>query len=383
MLTLILLLTAVCFLAATARRWHPQAAFQDLRRRWDPNLVLIAVLLSLLIGLRTDYNDTTAYIQGFREAPLLSGFLADPESWDVLRNPLFESYTSLCRTFTGNYHVYFMLSGLFIAFATVSFLRRVSEEDTFALDLFTYITLGTYMFALAAMKQTIAMAILALAVADLAEGKRLRFAALVLLAGLFHTYAFLALGLLLLTGKPWRWVTWVLILGTVAVMLTFEDTITTFLTYADAIGRAASSEMVFSGEGMNLFRVAVYGGLPPLPPHPGAPDGAAALPPAAHEHRQLHVHAAGVDQRGQHVRPDGPVLRAGDGVHVPLDHTPPLQQAVPAAGRGGLRVRLPPLPGLWVLGFRQRLLLHHAPGVPEEPDMTARGGREMGASEQI
>ena len=48
MLTLILLLTAVCFLAATARRWHPQAAFQDLRRRWDPNLVLIAVLLSLL-----------------------------------------------------------------------------------------------------------------------------------------------------------------------------------------------------------------------------------------------------------------------------------------------------------------------------------------------
>ncbi len=262
MLTLILLLTAVCFLAATARRWHPQAAFQDLRRRWDPSLVLIAVLLALLIGLRTDYNDTAAYIQGFREAPLLSGFLADPESWDVLRNPLFGSYTSLCRTFTGNYHVYFMLSGLFIAFATVSFLRRVSEEDTFALDLFTYITLGTYMFALAAMKQTIAMAILALAVADLAEGKRLRFAALVLLAGLFHTYAFLALGLLLLTGKPWRWVTWALILGTVAVMLTFEDTITTFLTYADAIGRAASSEMVFSGEGMNLFRVAVYGVVP-------------------------------------------------------------------------------------------------------------------------
>ena len=52
MLTLILLLTAVCFLAATARRWHPQAAFQDLRRRWDPSLVLIAVLLALLIGRR-------------------------------------------------------------------------------------------------------------------------------------------------------------------------------------------------------------------------------------------------------------------------------------------------------------------------------------------
>ena len=149
--------------------------------------------------------------------------------------------------------------------------------------------------------------------------------------------------------------TWALILGTVAVMLTFEDTITTFLTYADAIGRAASSEMVFSGEGMNLFRVAVYGVVPvasllfrPI------------LEPQMERRHYLLLHMSivsfmfmllasinGANMFGRMAR----YFELGDGVHVPLDHTPPLQQAVPAAGRGGLRVRLPPLPGLRVLGF--------------------------------
>ena len=45
-------------------------------------------------------------------------------------------------------------------------------------------------------------------------------------------------------------------------MLTFHDTISSFLKYADLIGKSASEEMVFSGEGMNLFRVAVYSIVP-------------------------------------------------------------------------------------------------------------------------
>ena len=47
-------------------------------------------------------------------------------------------------------------------------------------------------------------------------------------------------------------------------MLTFNDSISRILEYADTIGNSASEEMVFSGEGMNILRVAVYSIVPVL-----------------------------------------------------------------------------------------------------------------------
>lgn len=258
------LLMSVCFLAQTAWHWDPHYPISTPQHRWNPNVLLIIVLLTLLIGLRTDYNDTTAYIAGFRDAPPLSDLLSSTANLSPLKNPLFELYTSLFRTLTENYHLYFMASGLFISGSMVSLFRRLSEDEpaSFSLNLFTYLTLGTYFFSLAAMKQTIAMAFLALAIPPLLEKKYVRFFVLVLIAGLFHTYAFLVVILPFLTGRPWRGITFIIVFGTFAVMATFESTISSFLVYADAIGKGISSDEVFSGAGMSLLRVGVYGVVP-------------------------------------------------------------------------------------------------------------------------
>lgn len=225
------------------------------------NILLMLPLIGLL-GLRTAYNDTSAYIEGFRDAPSLLEFFAEPKNLDLLGNPLFDLYTSAIRTVTENYHIYFMIAGIFVVVMMVTFLYRISEPDTYTLTVFTYLTLGTYFFALAAMKQTIAMAVLCHSVLALRDRKYLRFVVLVLFAGLLHTYAWCFLVLLLLTEKPWRLRTFAVVAVTIFVMLTFNDSISALLEYADDIGRGASEEMVFSGEGMNLLRVAVYGIVP-------------------------------------------------------------------------------------------------------------------------
>lgn len=63
------------------------------------HIIFITVLLSSVLGLRTSYNDTGAYINGFLNAPDIYDLLAKPENFDLLKNPLFELYTSLIRTF--------------------------------------------------------------------------------------------------------------------------------------------------------------------------------------------------------------------------------------------------------------------------------------------
>lgn len=225
------------------------------------NLLMMLPLIGL-IGLRTGYNDTAAYITGFQDAATLQNFFTDSENYGLLNNPLFNLYTSAVRTATDNYHIYFMLAAIFVVVLMVTFFYKISDGDTYSLTIYTYLTLGTYFFALAAMKQTIAMAILCISVLSLRDHKYLRFIVLVLVAGLFHTYAWCFFALLLLTGKPWQLRTFIVVGVTVFVMLTFHDTISSFLKYADQIGKSASEEMVFSGEGMNLFRVAVYSIVP-------------------------------------------------------------------------------------------------------------------------
>ena len=254
----IIWVSVMAHIAVTRYKMQPNGATKFLNL---PNMLLMLPLIGLL-GLRTSYNDTVTYINGFQNAVKLSEFFLDSKTYDLLSNPLFNLYTSVVRTVTDNYHIYFMLTAIFVIVLMVTFFCRIADGDTYALTVYTYLTLGTYFFALAAMKQTIAMAVLCHSVLALRDRKYLRFTVLVLLAGLFHTYAWCFFVLLFLTGKPWRLRTFVVVAVTVFIMLTFNRSISTLLEYADEIGKGASEELVFSGEGMNILRVAVYGIVP-------------------------------------------------------------------------------------------------------------------------
>ena len=124
MLNLLFVMAASVALAYGSQKMNPSGLDKRGRVYWDVCLVLMAVVMTLFVGLRTGYNDTQAYITGFQNADPVSVFLSDPENLDILHNPLFYFITSLFRQLTDNYHLYLMAFALFNTVLFVRFLRR-------------------------------------------------------------------------------------------------------------------------------------------------------------------------------------------------------------------------------------------------------------------
>ena len=260
MLKLFLIVLWACVMAYMTA--HRRLVISGARKSVNLSNILLMLPLIGLLGLRTSYNDTGTYIAVFQSTEKLSEFFSNPKNFGLLNNPLFNLYTSAIRTVTDNYHVYFMIAAIFVVVLMITFFYRITEEGTYTLTIFTFLTLGTYFFALAAMKQTIAMAVLCHSVLALRDKKYFRFSLLVFVAGLLHTYAWVFFILLFLTGKPWSLRTYAVVAVTVAIMLTFNRSISRLLEYADEIGKSTSEELIFSGDGMNILRVAVYSIVP-------------------------------------------------------------------------------------------------------------------------
>lgn len=220
---------------------------------------VLILTLALPVGLRRIYNDTGAYIRGFEESMTLAE-LVTSEELHILANPLFDIYTAIIHDLTDNYHVYFMIPAIFVQAVFVSAIRKYSPS--LVLGVGVYICLGTHVFSLAAMKQTIAMAILMLAIPKLLDRKYLWYYVLVFVAFLFHTYAIAYAILPLFVVKPWKIRTFILLITVILVMENFESVIGSFLDYANEQGKSLAEYEVFDNIQVNNFRVIVYAVVP-------------------------------------------------------------------------------------------------------------------------
>ena len=222
------------------------------------NRIAFAMLVAFLaypIALRTAYNDTFNYMRGFAKAKNLSELLGSG-SLHLLKNPAFQIYESLIRTFTDNSSIYFLFPAVFVQYSYARFIRR--HCPSFFVGMILYFCLGTYTFSMAAMKQVIAMAILLYAVDDLIDRKNKQFYLKVFLAFLFHTYAIVVLILAFFTNKPWTMRTFALLGAVLFVIFNFETVILSFLEIANESGKSVDGSELLGTASINPIRVAVY-----------------------------------------------------------------------------------------------------------------------------
>lgn len=222
---------------------------------------MLVLSLSLPIMLRRSYNDTGTYIDSFLSAPTL-GELMMSGDLHLLRNPMFRIYESLVRTFTDNHMIFFLFPAFFVQYSYMRFIRKHSHSLVIGLAIFLF--LGTYIFSIAAMKQTLAMAILLYAVDALIEHRYPKFFILVFVAFLFHTYAIAFLILPLFTIRPWTPRTFLLLFTVYFVMQNFDSIIISFLEFANESGKNVSAEEIIGTAAINPIRVAVYAVVPVL-----------------------------------------------------------------------------------------------------------------------
>lgn len=225
-------------------------------RHADLFMVAIIIWLTCFSFLRTNYNDTYNYIFAFQNSESLAEGFRNGIFTDWTGNPWSELYESLMRSITDNYHIYFLIPAFLSSFSVVKLFKRYSISPVFSLLIF--LSIGTYVMYIAALKQCIAMFFLLMALPYAIDKKYVRFYLLVLIAIMFHTHAFMFALVPLLVEKPWGKVTWILLGAALFSMATYDATLGRFMNYAQSIGAMVSEVEVFDDHQINILRVAVY-----------------------------------------------------------------------------------------------------------------------------
>lgn len=215
---------------------------------------LLTVILAFFCGLRTWGNDTVTYRDIYLYlTPDLEGFFTS-EMPNFAEGIGLAFMNSLMKT----WNFTFQDTLIFYAFATITpyvfFVRRYSRSMVFGV--FLMFTTGFYIFAMAAIKQTMATGICLLAVMAALDKKWIRFFGLIALASMFHPYSLVYLLVPLMMFKPWTSKTFIYIVVFVAAGFLLEQLLGVVLNVTDMMGANYDQES-FVGEGVNIFRVAV------------------------------------------------------------------------------------------------------------------------------
>lgn len=263
---LILLYWGTVFLMYLSQTYYPVENHLDgpqtsrrhfLLRRSDVFIIIVIAWMTCFSFLRTSYNDTTNYISDFNSlAEPLDHFFVNNNLLKIGSNSLFDLYMSIVHNFTLNYHIFFFFPAFFNSIAAIKFFKRYSANNAFSLLIFY--SIGTYVMYIAAMKQSIAVGLLLLALPYAIDKKYVTYFLLVFVAMLFHTHAFVFLAVPLLFGKPWGKVTWAFLIAVFFSMATYDTTFGTLMNTALNMGINIVDWELFDGHSINPIRVVVY-----------------------------------------------------------------------------------------------------------------------------
>lgn len=216
-------------------------------------VVLLIAYLSLFAGLRTGYNDTYAYISGYKAMAAFPAILTD-FSWELGDNPGFILLNSLMKAAGFSAQSFVLSYSILFVAVTVSFLKKYSSS--FTLSIFLFVCAHGYLFSLAAMKQCTSIAIGLMAIPLMLKRRWISYVLIILLAATFHPYILLFLLIPFLRFRPWSTGTWIMLAATVGAGLFLPQIIGTVIDAAALLGDGYDANS-FIGEGVNIFRVLV------------------------------------------------------------------------------------------------------------------------------
>lgn len=192
----------VCLLFAyvvqNRTRFYPSARLgikDDMQSRVVYWGIIIAFIL--FAGLRTTYNDTSTYIQGFEFINV------DEISLSMLLEPYggFDLYQKIIKRYISeNPQVFIFISAIITNVLFLVFYTR--HTDRFCEMLLMYVTV-VYTFTMAGLKQAIAIAISLYAIENYLKRNYLRAIIFLLLAMTFHSYIICLMCVPFLRSKVW------------------------------------------------------------------------------------------------------------------------------------------------------------------------------------
>ena len=207
--------------------------------------VLLAVMI-LFAGLRTTYNDTATYMQGFEML----------ETEKITFSMLFEPYGGFTvlqqyikQHLGDDPQKLILVTSAIINILFMAFITRHSKN--FTLSVFLYL-IGNYMFSLGGIKQAIAMAISLIAIECMMKRKYIWAALFLLLAVTFHPYIICIAVLPFLRKKTWNLQTFLVILIVIILVANIDNLLDIIARY----GKEYSMDELTNNT-INPLRVAI------------------------------------------------------------------------------------------------------------------------------
>ena len=211
------------------------------------------IAMAIFAGLRTGYNDTTAYTYSY-ENFVKSNFDFSDVSWSFGDNFGFNVFSIILKSLGLSTNGYLMVFAIVTYGIYIWFIRKYSTD--FLMSMFLFICL-VFTFPLAAIKQCVAVAFCLVAVDKAINKKWFWFVFWILVAESFHAYSFMYLIVPLLFFVPWqdkRTVMWIVIFFFAGILL--RPMIGTVLSITDALGDEYTAES-FNEGGVNPLRLLV------------------------------------------------------------------------------------------------------------------------------
>lgn len=215
---------------------------------------LMAFSMAFFVGLRTRGNDTYTYRQMYENMQPGTDPFQLLFSTKLASSPGLNFLTAVLKNTGASTQDYFMVCALITVLTYHWFLRKYTTDIW--LSVFYFITMGVYTFTMAAIKQTMAVAFLVIATDRAIEKRWLQYAFWMVIAELFHPYAFIYLVVPFLSFCPWSRKTMLLLAGTLVMALSLSRFMGSIGDLTDALG-FDYAENEFAGAGVNIFRVMV------------------------------------------------------------------------------------------------------------------------------
>lgn len=192
---------------------------EAIKRDWSVKILYFVLVLILIFfsGLRTTYNDTETYMQGYQmlETGHVNVFsIFEPYGGFVIFQTLLKKYIS------ENPQVLILFSSVIVNVIFMHFYTKHSKY--FGLTVFAYLILGTYMFSMAGIKQIMAMSLSLIAIDNLLRNNYFKFVIWLLIAMTFHPYIICLVIIPLFKEGVWNKKTIIMIVAVILVAANLE-----------------------------------------------------------------------------------------------------------------------------------------------------------------
>lgn len=218
----------------------------------DLIIYLITIILSLYCGLRTSFNDTAVYMKNFAE--LSTDLTTVP--LEISDNPGFVLLQIFVKRYIStNPQWLILMCATVTVYLNIQFIKEYSINV--GASVFLYMTSCVYMFAFAAVKQTLATALMMIAFTFAVEKKWVRFYMILIIAMSIHAFAFVFVVTPLFVKSAWGKWSYAVLFSSLAAGVAFNSFLGVFLKILGSVDEYYTAD-VLSGSGVSLFRVMVF-----------------------------------------------------------------------------------------------------------------------------